>query len=100
REGRVMERPDKELEKEFKKLGVFIEEKREDLPKDANYLSIHVEIGFPLDTVIEAPGFDVRIRNPRGVDTWFSGFRVVDRGEQRVFMFEAYQQSPDNIPLH
>jgi hypothetical protein len=95
-----MERPDKKLEKEFEKLGVFIEPRREDIPKDANYLSVHVEIGFPLDTIIDAPDFDVRIRNQRGVDTWFSNFNIVTREQQKVFTFEAYQQTPDNIPLH
>lgn len=94
-----MERPDKKLETDFKKIGVFIQDKREDIPNDASYLSVHVEIGFPIDTAIEAPDFDVMILNERGVKTWFSGFRVIDRNEQKVFMFETYQQAPDNIPL-
>lgn len=95
-----MERPDKAIEKDFKKIGVFIKERRESMPKDANYLSIHVEIGFPVDTQIEAPNFDVVVRNQRGVDTRFSAFNIEARGEQKVFMFEAYQEAPDNVPLH
>lgn len=94
-----MEKPNKKLESDLKKIGVFIEDKRLDIPKDANYLSLHVEIGFPLDTQIEAPDFDVMILNERGVKTWCSAFRVIERGEQKIFAFEAYQQAPDNVPL-
>lgn len=94
-----MERPDKKLETDLKKIGVFIQERREEIPKNANYLSVHVEIGFPSDTEIGVPDFDVMILNERGIKTWCSAFRIIARGDQKIFSFEAYQEAPDNVPL-
>ncbi len=94
-----MQRPDKQLETDLKKIGVFIQDKRSEIPNDGNYLCVHVEIGFPLDTLIDAPDFDVMILNDRGVKTWFGDFRVSARDDQKMFMFETYQQAPDNVPL-
>lgn len=93
-------KPDSKSEAELNKLGVFIDEAKKDVPRDDNYLAIYVEIGFPENTELDTPEFDVIIANPRGVKTRFSAFNVSTRGDQKIFSFVAYQNTPDNVPVH
>lgn len=95
-----MQKPNKELQDDFKKIGITILDKIKDIPSDSNYLSLHVEIGFPEGTDIGSPDFDVMFQNKRGTKTYFSDFRTVIRESQLIFMFETYQEVPNNIPIY
>lgn len=95
-----MNRPDKDLEKDLNSVGVFVEDKRDDIPKDATYLSVHVEVGFENAEELSVPDFDIMIINKRGVKSYFTSFRLIERGNQKVVLFEAYQKAPDDYPLH
>lgn len=93
-----MEKPGLKLEKQFNSIGIFLEEKNSFKPT-TKAVGIIVEVGFPLDTVLESLDFDVVTVNPRGVKTRFTEFDLSERDDQKILAFKAYQELPLGVDV-
>lgn len=92
-----MIKPDKQLEADFNKIGVFIMDKG--TVKGERLLTLLVQVGFPKSTEISAPEFDIKVMTKRGVCTYFRDFQLLETEAQTIFQFETCQVIPDDLNL-
>ena len=87
-----MQKPDKELEQQFNKDGVFFLEEKSINQFKGKFVGLDIEIVIMGD--VSLPDFSVSAVNRRGVATMFTDWGLIEREGQKILRLSAWQQTP------
>lgn len=91
-----MQRPDKKLEAELNKLGVYTAAKNANRATDKS-VAIKINIDYPSNSVVEAPGFSVTTVSKRGTTFHFDEFEIVEHEDRKTLQFVGHQPLPEGV---